>query len=138
LPIGLVTEERQLMRAYFFANKPGPPEESGSGTVSFHLPELNITFRARYRGTAVACEYAALLALLEFVDINPKLFKGRALELYGDSFAVVNQVNDRQFCKKDLLPFRNMALIYKKKIPYSIEWVPPTDIPSKPRADAEI
>lgn len=126
------------MRGYFFADKPGAPDQSGNGTVSFHFPELNITFRARYRGTALACEYAALLALLEFIDINPKLFKGKALELYGDSFAVVNQVNDRQFCKKDLQPFRNMALIYKKKIHFSLDWVPPTENPAQARPDIEI
>lgn len=126
------------MRGYFFADKPGAPDKSGDGIVSFHFPDLNITFRARYRGTALACEYAALLALLEFIDINPKLFKGKSLELYGDSFAVVNQVNDRQFCNKDLIPFRNMALIYKKKIPFSLDWVPPTENPAHARPEKEL
>lgn len=118
------------MRGYFYGDKPGPPEKAGYGTVSFHLPDLDITFRARYRGTALACEYAALLALLEFIEINPKLFKGKPISVYGDSFAVVNQINDRMFCEKSVQPFRNMALTYKRKIPYSIEWVPPTQNPA--------
>jgi hypothetical protein len=119
------------VRCYFYAEKPGEPTEIGDGVVSFCLPEVNITFRARYRGTSDACDYAALLALLEFVEINPKLFEGKALEIYGDSFAVVNQVNQQLLCKKDLEPFRNLALIFKRKIPYVLNWVPPADNPAQ-------
>ena len=125
------------MRGYFYAEKPGSPDKPGRGIVSFHLPELNITFRARYKGTAIACQYAALLALLEFVEINPKLFKGKSLELYGDSFAVVNQINDRMFCQKDLLPLRNMALTYKRKLPFSLKWGPQTQNPAQAQPDPD-
>ena len=125
------------MRGYFYAEKPGPPDERGYGVVSFHLPDLEITFRARYKGTALACEYAALLALLEFVEINPKLFKGKSLEVYSNSFAVVNQLNDRMFCQKDLQPLRNMALTYKRKIPFSIDWVPQSRNPAQARPEQD-
>jgi ribonuclease HI len=119
------------MRCYFYAHKPGPPETTGDGVVSFCLPELNITFRARYRGTAASCEYAALLALLEFVEINPKLFEGRTLEVFGDSFTVVNQVNERLFCRKDLEPFRNKAVGFRKKVPYILNYVPTRENPAQ-------
>jgi len=125
------------MRCYFYAEKPGDPSEIGDGVLSFCLPEAQITFRARYRGTAATCDYAALLALLEFVELNPKLFEGKTLEIYGDSFAVVNQVNEQLFCKKDLEPFRNMALVFKRKIPYILNWVPPSDNPAHGVSAAE-
>ncbi len=119
------------MRCYFYAQKPGPPETSGNGIVSFCLPELNITFRARYNGTSAACEYAALLALLEFVDINPTLFEGKTLEVFGDSFLVINQVNDRLYCRKELEPLRNIAVGYRNKIPFVLNWVPSTENPAQ-------
>ena len=119
------------MRCYFYAQKPGPPEKLGSGTVSFCLPELNITFRARYRGTSATCEYAALLALLEFIDINPRLFEGRTLEVFGDSFAVINQVNDRLYCRKELEPLRSIAMEFRRKIPFVLNWVPTAENPAQ-------
>lgn len=122
------------MRCYFSSEKPGPPDETGSGYVSFVIPELKITFRARYHGTAVACEYASLLALLEFVEINPQVFEGKALEVFGDSFTVVNQVNDRIICRKELESFRNVALLMRQRIPYTIDWIPPTDNPAGPNS----
>jgi ribonuclease HI len=119
------------MRCYFYACKPGPPEKAGDGMVSFCLPELNITFRARYRGTSASCEYAALLALLEFVEINPKLFEGRTLEVFGDSFLVINQVNDRLYCHKELEPLRNLAAGYRNRIPFVLNWVPAAENPAQ-------
>jgi hypothetical protein len=122
------------MRCYFSSEKSGPPEEPGSGFVSFVIPELKITFRARYHGTAAACEYASLLALLEFVDINPAVFEGKALELFGDSFDVVNQLNHRLACRKELENFRNAALMLRDHIPYTIDWIPPAQNPAGPQS----
>ncbi len=119
------------MRCYFYAEKPGPPEQPGSGVVSFCIPDLNITFRARFQGTSPACEYAALLALLEFVEINPQLFKERTVQIFGDSFTVVNQVNERLYCRKELASFCNMARVFKNKIPYVLDWVPKSENPAQ-------
>ena len=68
---------------------------------------------------------------LEFVEINPQLFKNKTLELYSDSFTLVNQVNNKMYCSKDLEPFRNMALLMKKKIPYSLNLIPESDNPAQ-------
>ncbi|MBI3872739.1 MAG: hypothetical protein HY304_06660 [candidate division Zixibacteria bacterium] len=122
------------MRCYFSSEKPGLPHEPGDGFVSFVIPELSITFRARYRGTAAACEYASLLALLEFVEINPKLFAERTIEILGDSFTVVNQVNNRLLCRRELEAFRNTALILRQRIPYTIDWVARRENPAGPQA----
>lgn len=120
------------MQCYFSSIKPGQPDEPGAGFVSFVIPELKITFRARYQGTAGECEYASLLALLEFVEINPRVFENKTLEIFGDSFSVVSQVNDRRDCAQGLENFRNVALLLKRRIPYTIGWVPPADNPARP------
>jgi ribonuclease HI len=118
------------MRCYFSSDKVGPPGQSGPGFVSFVIPELRITFRARCQGTAAECEYASLLALLEFVEINPKVFGGRTIEIFGDSFTVISQVNDRLLCRKELEQFRNVALVMKQRIPYTLSWIPAGENPA--------
>ncbi|MFQ6003359.1 MAG: hypothetical protein ACE5KJ_06390 [Candidatus Zixiibacteriota bacterium] len=105
-----------------------------NGVVSFTIPDLGIVFRAQFKGTPQECEYASLLALLEFVEINPHLFKNKTVEIFGDSFVVVNQVNLQMFCDKKLEPYRNMALVYKKKIPYSLSWIPQNENPAQANA----
>ncbi len=117
-------------------DKSSSPQNRGAhnGVVSFTIPDLGIVFRAQFKGSSHECEYASLLALLEFVEINPHLFKNRTVEIFGDSFVVVNQVNLQMFCDKKLEPYRNMALVYKKKIPYSLNWIPHNENPAQ--ADA--
>lgn len=105
-----------------------------NGVVSFTIPDLGIVFRAQFKGSPHQCEYASLLALLEFIEINPHLFRNKIVEIFGDSFAVVNQVNLQMFCDKKLEPYRNMALVYKKKIPYRLSWIPQNENPAQ--ADA--
>lgn len=122
------------MRCYFSSEKSGQPDDPGPGIVSFVIPEMKITFRARYNGTAAECEYASLLALLEFVEINPKVFEGKVLEVFGDSFAVVNQVNEHLLCRKELENFRAVALKMRERIPYTIEWISPAENPAGPHS----
>ncbi|HEQ99454.1 MAG TPA: hypothetical protein ENO22_08970 [candidate division Zixibacteria bacterium] len=105
-------------------------EDGKNALISFTIPDHGIVFRASFKGTVKEVEYAALLALLEFVELNPQLFKNKTLEIYSDSFTLVNQVNRRMYCSKDLEPFRNMALLMQKKIPYSLNLIPVTDNPA--------
>lgn len=118
------------MRCYFSSEKPGPGESPGPGLVSFAIPELKISFRARYHGTAATCEYAGLLALLEFVEINPTVFQGVVLEIFGDSITVIGQVNDQLLCRKELEPFRHTAQALKLRIPYTLDWIPRGENPA--------
>ena len=106
-------------------------QESCRGLVSFSIPDIGIVFRAQFSGHPVECEYASLLALLEFIEINPHLFQNKTVEIFGDSFVVVNQVNLQMVCNKDLEPYRNMALVYKKKIPFSLNWIPQKENPAQ-------
>ena len=102
-----------------------------SGYVSFAIPDLGITFRAQFSGSQDECDYASLLALLEFMELNPHLFKNRRIEIFGDNFRVVNQVNQHLHPPKDLVPYVNMAVGYKRKIPYILKWIPDSENPAQ-------
>jgi ribonuclease HI len=115
----------------FFYGRIRDEEKAHNGVVSFTIPDLGIVFRAQFKGGAQECEYASLLALLEFIEINPHLFKNKTVQIFGDSFLVVNQVNRQMFCDKRLEPYRNMALVYKEKIPYSLSWIPQNENPAQ-------
>jgi len=104
---------------------------SRDGVVSFFIPEIGISFRAQFKGNLYECHYASLLSLLEFVELNPQLFKNKHIEIYGDSYIVVNQVNLRLSCTDDLKPYRDMAIGYKNKVPYTLNWVPGKDNPAQ-------
>jgi hypothetical protein len=121
------------MQCYFYAN-PGNAENGNKdmpGFVSFSIPDIGISFKAVFNGKSEECEYSSLLALLEFVDLNPQLFKNKNLEIYSNSFMVVHQVNLKLAPSKELEPFRNLALNYKKKIPYTLNWIPKGDNPAQ-------
>jgi len=121
------------MQLYFYGiSGEGRPE--GYGLATFTIPDAGIVFRARFKGNQDECQYAALLALLEFVEINPQLFKHRTVEIYGDSFTVVHQVNKKMLCGKTLEPYRNMALLYKRKFEYSLSWIPTNENPAQAEA----
>jgi ribonuclease HI len=120
------------MQCFFYGTTREQNRDDGhNGVVSFSVPDLGIVFRAQFKGNPVECEYASLLALLEFIEINPHLFQNKTVEIFGDSFVVVNQVNLQMVCNKDLEPYRNMALVYKKKIPFSLNWIPQKENPAQ-------
>jgi hypothetical protein len=102
-----------------------------NGYVSFAIPDLGITFRAQFSGSQDECDYASLLALLEFVEMNPHLFKNKRIEVFGDNFKVVNQVNQHVNPSKDLEPYMNMAVGYKRKIPFTLKWIPISENPAQ-------
>ncbi len=95
-----------------------------NGFVSFTIPDLGIAFRAQFSGSKDECEYAGLLALLEFVELNPHLFKNKRIEIFGDNYKVISQVNQQVKPPKDLEPYLNMAVGYKTKIPFTLKWIP--------------
>jgi hypothetical protein len=95
-----------------------------NGFVSFTIPDIGITFRAQFNGNQDECEYASLLALLEFVELNPHLFKNKRIEIFGDNHKIIGQVNQLMKAPKDLEPYLNLAVGYKRKIPFVLKWIP--------------
>ena len=118
-------EEAPGMRCYFRGfTRLDNTTDFFNGFVSFAIPELGIKFRGQYNGSFDECEYASLLALLEFIELNSHLFKDRRLELLGDNFRIISQVNAQMMPSSDLEPFCNLAKDYKKKIPFVLHWIP--------------
>lgn len=95
-----------------------------NGFVSFYIPELGIRFKGQYNGSQDECEYASLLALLEFIELNAHLFKDRRVEILGNNFAVVSQVNAQSKPNRQLEPFCKLARDYRQKIPFTLNWIP--------------
>lgn len=108
-----------------------------NAVLSFSIPDAGILFRTRFSGAPNECEYASLLTLLEFVELNPQVFRDRTIEIYSDSFTVVNQINDKMYCSKDLQPFRNMALLFRSKFTYSLNWIPQRENPAQKTVSAD-
>jgi hypothetical protein len=126
------------MECYFYSQLRGKTEEGQHiAILSFAVPDAGIVFRTKFTGVPEECEYAALLTLLEFVELNPQVFQDKCIEIYGDSFTVVNQMNEKMFCSRHLQPFRNMALLFKNKFSYSLNWVPTTSNPAQFRLQTE-
>ncbi len=98
-----------------------------NGFVSFAIPDIGINFRAQFSGTKDECDYASLLALLEFMELNPHLFKNKRIEIFGDNFKVISQVNQKIRPSKELEPYLNMAVGYKSKIPFILKWIPDSE-----------
>jgi len=119
------------MECYFYAEvKDKRADGLHNAVISFAVPDVGIVFRSRFAGSPAECEYASLLTLLEFVELNPQVFRDRTIEVYGDSFTVVNQINEKMYCNKDLQPFRNMAMMFRNKFSYSLNWIPQRENPA--------
>ncbi len=120
------------MKCFVITNRRNEPHVRENCSVGFLIPEVDISFQARFLGTAVECEYAALLALLEFADLNPRLFKNKILEIFGSDQHVVGQVNNILHCDEFARPFHSRTMQYKRKIAFSLSWIPPSDNPALP------
>ena len=92
--------------------------------VSFIIPELGISFKAPFDGGQDETDFASLLALLEFVDLNRKLFGDKALQIFGNNVKVVRQVNDQRAFEDVFQPFITRAISYRNKYRFSLEWTP--------------
>jgi hypothetical protein len=113
------------MKCFFYGHYRKLDGTTGfNGLVSFAIPDIGITFRAQFRGNREECEYASLLALLEFVELNPHLFKNKRIEIFGNNYRIISQVNHGGQTPRNLEPYFNIAVGYKHKIPFTLNWIP--------------
>ncbi|MCK5125048.1 MAG: hypothetical protein KAR42_02225 [candidate division Zixibacteria bacterium] len=99
--------------------------------VTFDIPDIGVTFKAPYQAEGIAKDYASLLTLLEFIEVNPQLFKNRALELYCNNLDLVEQVQNSTVDNESLVPLLQKALVYRSKLRYTINWVSLADNPAE-------
>jgi hypothetical protein len=119
------------MELYFASLKAIDVRIPPRNLVTFAIPDIGVRFKAPYPADDMALEYASLLTLLEFIEINPKLFANRALELYCNSADLVNQVNTCRVDAPDLAPYLQRALEYRARLKYSINWISRDDNPAQ-------
>jgi hypothetical protein len=113
------------MRCFFHGHNRELEANSGFNClVSFAIPDIGISFRAQFKGSHDECEYASLLALLEFVELNPHLFKNKRIEIFGNDYKIINQINRGTQATRGMEPYLNMAVGYKSKIPFTLNWIP--------------
>jgi hypothetical protein len=105
-------------------------DKNSKRLVCFSIPDAGIAFKAPFTGEELHTDYASLLTLLEFVEMNGKMFEGHNLKIYGDNIDLVNQVNQKKPCMFEFSELLRKALEYKKKYNFSLGWVPPENNPS--------
>lgn len=102
-------------------------EKRQNGLISFAIPDLGVLLKARYFGSRYELEYKSLLALLRFIELNHKAFEGQKIVVLCSSSLLVYQLSENALCQKDLERHRNLALAYKKKLGFSLSWVPESE-----------
>ncbi|HDL03512.1 MAG: hypothetical protein DRP46_04110 [Candidatus Zixiibacteriota bacterium] len=98
--------------------------------VCFSIPKAGIAFKAPFDGEKMHTEYASLLTLLEFIELNQKLFKGKDLKIFGDNMELVKQINITRTCRYEFSELLKKALDYKQKYNFSLGWIPSDRNPS--------
>ncbi len=119
------------MELFFGSHKISGGNAAPGNLVTFSIPDLGVRFKAPYAADNTVLDYAALLTLLEFIEINPQLFTNRALELYCNNYDLVNQVKDSRVEDIELAPFLRKALEYRSKLRFSLNWIPAPDNPAQ-------
>lgn len=99
-------------------------ERKQMGLVSFAIPDLGVLFKARYLGSQYELEYVSLLALARFIELNIKAFAGQKISIFCSSPLLVYQLTESSLCQKEVEKHRNLAIAYKKKLSFSLSWVP--------------
>lgn len=115
------------MELYFGSLKGLNADIPSQNLVTFAIPDLGVKFKAPFAAEDMALDYASLLTLLEFIEINPQLFSNRALELYSHNSELVDQIKSCRVDEKGLAPYLQRALQYRAKLKYSINWIPNSD-----------
>jgi hypothetical protein len=94
------------------------------GLAGFAIPDLGIVFRSRWAGTLYQCQYAGLLSLLRFIEMNKESLAQFEFEILSDSTLVINQIAHRLLLTSELAPYYRAAIDYKNKVNYRVSWVP--------------
>jgi hypothetical protein len=92
--------------------------------VIFYIPELGIRFKAPFDGVDDDHnDFAALLALLEFIDSNQKYLKSNAYQIFGNNKKLINQLNLVEPLPNKFMNLFEKTTDYKKKYRFSLSWI---------------
>ena len=99
-------------------------ERKQNGLISFAIPDLGVLLKTRDFGSHYELEYKSLLALLRFIATNDKAFRNQKLNVLSSSPLLIYQMNESSLCQKEVEQDRNLALAYKRKLKFSLSWIP--------------
>jgi len=125
-------ELNTVMECYFGScERNGRCHDAKKMLVCFSIPAAGIVFKAPFSGEEeLHSEYASLLTLLEFIEMNYKLFTGEELKIFGDNLELISQINENHPCRYEFSELLKKTLEYKKKYNFTLGWVPKTNNPS--------
>lgn len=116
------------MKAYFYAQSQNPvPHTEGPGVIAFSVPDLGFTYRQALRATPSEFPYRALLALVEFLEGNRKVWHKQKLELCTDCAPFIYQVLG------DMAPPARVRIdlgtirLKKRQLGFTLHWVAPAE-----------
>ena len=119
------------LKCYFHGAVLGDdPLARQDGVVSFAVPDIGTIFRSRWNGSLLECQYAALLSLLRFIEVNKKLLAGKNIEIFSDASVVIYQLAKDAFILKGIKPYYQLVQAYKSKFPFRVHWLPKKDNPA--------
>lgn len=102
-------------------------EKKQNGLIGFAIPDLGVLFKERYFGSHYELEYVSLLVLLHFIELNHKAVEGQKINILCSSPLLVYQMSENRACQKEVERYRNLALAYKRKLQFSLSWVPESE-----------
>lgn len=112
------------MRAYFYAHCHRPvPNQEGPGVIAFSVPDLGFTFRLALRATPSEFPYRALVALIDFLETNRKVWARQKLELCTDCAPLIYQVLGDMGAPARVRFDLGVIRIKKKQLGFTLHWV---------------
>ena len=113
------------MKCYFSARSDLKDKSKNDRVlISFIIPDLGVLFRTHYKGQLDECSYISLLKLLKFIESNPRVFEGQKVQVFSHDPQLVYQVNQKTPISERLEKLQGLAVLYKEKLGYSLNWIP--------------
>ncbi len=117
--------KRPEVKCYFSAKTlERDREKKQNGLTCFAIPEVGVIFKNSSYGSWYELEYLSLISLLRFIEANQTAFENQKISIMCSSPLLVYQMNENSGCQSELLPFRNLALAYKRRLNFSLSWIP--------------
>ena len=113
-----------MVKAYFYAQAHNPvPHARGPGIIAFAVPDLGFTYRLALRATPSEFPYRALLALVEFLETNRKIWNRQKLEICTDCAPLIYQVLGDMAAPTRVRQELGVARLKKRQLGFTLHWV---------------
>jgi hypothetical protein len=112
------------VKCYFYARSHRPePHRKGPGIIAFCIPDLGFAYRAALRATPSELAYKALMALLKFLESNPKVINRQKLQLHTDCAPLIYQVRGDMVAPPSVREDLGVIRLKKRQLGFTLNWV---------------